>query len=68
MNEEKMTGKCTPQETFLENVRLARAYVPFQIMCASFSPASSLTKGTIFPSLWDNYSRDMKGQRVIDDD
>ncbi len=63
-----MPDKCIPQETVLENVKLARAYVPFQKLCATFSPAAALTKGTIFPPLWDNYRKDMKGPRVFEDD
>ena len=62
-----MDNKCVPQETMIDNVRLARAYVPFQILCMTFSPAEGLTKGTIFPPLWDNYSK-MKGQMVLDDE
>lgn len=49
-----MPDKCIPQETVLENVKLAQAYVPFQFLCSTFSPESSLMKGTIFPPLWDN--------------
>ena len=55
-----MTDECIPQETVLENVKLAQAYVPFQFLCTTFSPESSLMKGTIFPPLWDNYKRGME--------
>ncbi len=67
METNAMVDKCIPQETVLENIRLAQAYVPFQILCTTFSPAVGLTKGTIFPPLWDNYSK-MKGQVVFDDE
>lgn len=62
-----MANKCIPQETIIENVRLARAYVPFQILCTTFSPEEGLTKGTIFPPLWDNFTK-TKGQMVYDDE
>lgn len=53
--------KCIPQETVIENVKLARAYVPFEIRCTTFAPDMALTKGTIFPPLWDNYQRRKEG-------
>jgi hypothetical protein len=53
--------KCVPQETVIENVKLARAYVPFEIRCATFAPDIALPKGTIFPPLWDNYQRRREG-------
>lgn len=63
-----MTDKtCIPQQTVIENVRLARAYVPYQILCTTFTPADGLLRGTIFPPLWDNYTK-MKGQMVLDDE
>ncbi|MEA4894890.1 MAG: spore coat associated protein CotJA [Oscillospiraceae bacterium] len=68
MDENAMEGRCIPQETVIENVRLARAYVPFQIMCATFTPSSALAKGTIFPPLWDNYGKNMREERVFDDE
>ncbi|PKM73092.1 MAG: hypothetical protein CVU91_05740 [Firmicutes bacterium HGW-Firmicutes-16] len=68
METNAMNDKCIPQETVLENVRLAQAYVPFQILCTTFTPAAGLTKGTIFPPLWDNYTKSVKGPRVFEDD
>lgn len=43
--------KCIPQETVIYNVRLARAYVPFQKFCTTYVPLESLKRGTIFPEL-----------------
>lgn len=62
-----MDDKCTPQETVIENVRLAQAYVPFQIRCTTFDMEEALIKGTIFPPLWDNYKK-KKGIPVYDDE
>lgn len=45
---------CVPLETPIEDVKLARAYVPVQVRCETFTPAVSLTKGTVFPPLWNN--------------
>lgn len=63
-----MDDKCIPQETVIKNVKLAQAYVPFQILCTTFSPSVGLTKGTIFPPLWDNYTKNTKGKMVYDDE
>lgn len=46
---------CIPLETPIENVKLARAYVPMQIRCETFTSAVSLRKGTVFPPLWNDY-------------
>ena len=43
-------GKCIPQETTIKDVRLARAYVPFQ-KCAVFFANGSFKRGTAFPEL-----------------
>ena len=48
-------GTCTPQETDIKDVRLAMAYVPFQILCALFKPLEALNKGTAFPELYSPY-------------
>ncbi|NMB95588.1 MAG: spore coat associated protein CotJA [Clostridiaceae bacterium] len=48
-------GLCIPQETAITNVRLARAYVPFQRLCNLFSPEEALEKGTVFPELYSPY-------------
>ena len=68
MESTAMDDKCVPQETVINNVRLAQAYVPFQILCMTFTPEAGLTKGTIFPPLWDNYTKTKKGQMVYDDE
>lgn len=44
--------KCIPQETYINNVELAQAYVPFQKLCSTFTPLGALTVGTAFPSLY----------------
>lgn len=62
---DNMPMECIDQETELYDVELARAYVPFQIMCETFSPLSGLKKGTIFPPLYDVYGWDRKGMREI---
>jgi hypothetical protein len=48
-------GPCIPQETVIENVRLAHAYVPFEKMCYTFDPLTALKKGTAFPPLFNIY-------------
>jgi hypothetical protein len=50
-------GKCIPQETTIKDVRLARAYVPFQKMCSIFSPMEALKRGTAFPELFSPYDK-----------
>ena len=42
---------CVPLVTPIEGVKLARAYVPEQIRCETYTPAVSLTRGTVFPPL-----------------
>lgn len=59
--------KCIPQETVIKNVQLAQAYVPFQKLCTTFSPEGALMRGTAFPQLFDNYSRE-KGLKVVEDE
>lgn len=39
------------------NLKLARAYVPFQIYNKRFSPMDGLKAGTIFPELYIPYVR-----------
>lgn len=46
---------CIPQETVLRNVRLARAYVPFQKLCSLYPPIEALKRGTAFPELYSPY-------------
>ncbi len=54
-------GVCVPQETVINDVKLAHAYVPIQKMCATFMPLESLKKGTIFPPLVNVYGWERKG-------
>jgi hypothetical protein len=54
---------CIPQETFIKNVRLATAYVPFQKFCTLYSPMEGLAMGTIFPELYSPYGK-MKKNKV----
>ncbi|MGI5979045.1 MAG: spore coat associated protein CotJA [Oscillospiraceae bacterium] len=56
---------CVPLETPIEDVKLARAYVPVQVRCAVFTPSVSLRKGTVFPPLWNNCFIRMGG--IVDD-
>lgn len=48
-----MGGTCVDRETTINDVELARAYVPFQKLCPTFTPITSLKNGTIFPGLYD---------------
>ncbi|HEY8392654.1 MAG TPA: spore coat associated protein CotJA [Capillibacterium sp.] len=43
-----------------DRMRLARAYVPFQIFSQRLSPMEGLLKGTIFPELYFPYRRQHK--------
>ena len=61
----KATKKLVTIKTTIEDVKLARAYVPVQVRCAVFTPAVSLTKGTAFPPLWNDCFLRTGG--VIDD-
>lgn len=54
-------GNCVPQETVINDVKLAHAYVPFEIMCTTFMPLESLRKGTIFPPLFNVYGWEREG-------
>jgi hypothetical protein len=40
----------------LYNVKLARAYVPFQKYCTTYEPVEGLDKGTVFPELYSPYT------------
>lgn len=46
---------CIPQETKIEGVKLAQAYVPFQKLCSIYNPLEALKKGTLFPELYSPY-------------
>ena len=48
---------CIPQETSIDCVRLAQAYVPFQKFCGMWPPLRSLLAGTIFPELYSPYRK-----------
>lgn len=48
-------GICISQETDIKDVKLATAYVPFQILCELFKPLTALSKGTAFPELYSPY-------------
>ncbi|HHV95460.1 MAG TPA: spore coat associated protein CotJA [Clostridiaceae bacterium] len=56
---------CIPQETVICNVRLARAYVPFQRLCSLYSPEEALNKGTAFPELYSPYYKAEKSKTKI---
>ncbi|EFG88709.1 spore coat protein CotJB [Clostridium carboxidivorans] len=57
---------CIPQETIIKNVRLAAAYVPYQILCTIFPPIESLMKGTVFPELFSPYNKMEKRYNSFD--
>lgn len=44
---------CIDRETSINDVQLAHGYVPFQKLCPTFTPITSLKNGTIFPGLYD---------------
>ncbi len=67
-NPEVSQNNCIPQETYLNNVELARAYVPFQILCNTFTPLGALMRGTAFPPLYDPYLWDKRRMEVYDDE
>ena len=48
-------GNCIPQETQINGVRLAMAYVPWQKFCTLFSPIEALKRGTAFPERYSPY-------------
>lgn len=47
--------QCIPQETYIDDVRLAAAYIPYQYMCDLFHPMEALKTGTAFPELFSPY-------------
>lgn len=49
------TQPCVPQEEYLDNIKLAHAYVPFQKLCNVFDPQTALVQGTVFPPLVNVY-------------
>ncbi|MEC9489144.1 MAG: spore coat associated protein CotJA [Halanaerobium sp.] len=38
-------------------MRLAQAYIPYQIMNMTYSPFEALQRGTLFPELYQPYTR-----------
>lgn len=57
-------GYCIPQETVIEGVRLAAAYVPYQKFCTVFSPIEGLSRGTVFPELVSPYESKEKKYKM----
>ena len=58
-------SSCIPQETVINDVRLAMAYVPWQKLCTLFSPIEALQRGTAFPELYSPYQgKDKKSSPV----
>jgi hypothetical protein len=55
--------QCIPQETVIRDVKLARAYVPFQRLCNTYPAVEALCKGTLFPELFSPYVAPSKKQR-----
>lgn len=47
-----------------DGFKLARAYVPFQVMDKIYEPWKGLMRGTIFPELYDPYP---KKKRSVED-
>jgi hypothetical protein len=60
--------KCIPQETNINNVQLAQAYVPYQKLCNTFTPLGALTVGTAFPSLYAVSGWDPRQKAEYDDE
>ena len=48
---------CIPQETSIDCVMLATAYVPYQKFCGTWPPLRSLIAGTVFPELFSPYRK-----------
>ncbi|MBZ9686718.1 spore coat associated protein CotJA [Clostridium estertheticum] len=61
--QKQVMSNCIPQETVIENVRLAAAYVPYQVLCALFTPVEALRSGTTFPELYSPYKGEDKKSR-----
>lgn len=66
-NPEVLSDECVPQETYIDNVVLAHAYVPIQKLCGTYSPLGALVRGTAFPPLYNVYGWETM-QRVDYDD
>ena len=63
MPQSPATDNCVPQETIIEKVRLAAAYVPYQYICTLFTPFEALRRGTAFPELYSPYKGEDKKYR-----
>lgn len=59
---------CVPQETYINDVKLAHAYVPRQKLCDTYTPLGSLMRGTAFPSIYDISGWDPRQTGVYDDE
>jgi len=57
---------CIPQETTIENVRLAAAYVPYETLCVLFPPMEALRRGTCFPELYSPYEGEDKKSILLE--
>lgn len=53
---------CIPQETSIKDVRLAAAYIPYEILCTLFMPMEALKRGTAFPELYSPYEKEGKSE------
>lgn len=61
-------NECIPQETAINNVILAHAYVPCQKLCDTFTPLGALKRGTAFPPLTGLYTAwEKKGMKMYDE-
>ncbi len=60
----KMPVDCVDHETEILDVKLAHAYVPYQEFCPTFSPMTSLKKGTAFPGLKGVYGWERRRELV----
>lgn len=67
-NNPEIQSDCIPQETYISGVELARAYVPIQKLCDTFTPFVALTRGTAFPALAGLYRWNPRQMEVYDDD
>ncbi len=67
-NPEVASEQCIPQETYISNVELARAYVPFEKLCRTYTPLGALIRGTAFPPLHEVSAWEPKKRMVYDDE
>lgn len=54
-------GQRRSESVDARKARLARAYVPFQVLTTTFDYAEGLARGTIFPELYFPYVPSEKG-------